>query len=495
MIRILAILTALTVMLSAQVRAQESSDSTDPLNENGQATENTTDAVQSDTASDTTNALQTDAQPDAAVSKPQQSNPSTETESADQTSAEQGDEAQEPASKSPELRVELEETQAIVGQPLSLRVTILVPTWMVDPVVFPSLEMPDVMVRLPERSTSPVSERVDGETWSGVTRHYRIIPLAPGTYTLPPQELVISWADPDTNAPREDRITMEGVEFAGTIPQGAEGLSPFIAAESLELTQEYTGPDAPLSAGDSVERKVTAKVTGTPPMVLPTFIPDEQIVGIAQYPNEPVLTEHEDRGELSGTRVETTTYLAQSGGEGGAPEISISWYNLSTEAVETATLEGRSLAVDAPIASTEPARTPQQTIGLVAMIGAALVLVVMTVVVGWQRYKRHRTARRARYLASEDYAKDQVLQAIKHRNYSEVSKALWLWSERSDGQSVMRDPQINSALITLGNARYGGGQESDAAAWQSLQKAVQHHAKQRGRVEKTDALPPLNPVG
>lgn len=189
----------------------------------------------------------------------------------------------------PVLEVTFEETEAIPGQSLSLRMTVLVPTFLPDPPVWPSLEAPDLLVRLPEGSTGPASRRIGGETWSGVTRHYRISPMVPGDFAIPPQEVIVTYADPETNRSVKVTLTTEALAFSGVVPEGAEGLDPFIAAESLELVQEIEGEPAAMVPGDSVIRTVTAKVRGTSPMFLPDLLSPTAVDGVAAYPDEPVL--------------------------------------------------------------------------------------------------------------------------------------------------------------------------------------------------------------
>ena len=83
----------------------------------------------------------------------------------------------------PVLRMEMDASEAVPGQAVSLRLTVLVPTFMPDPPVWPSYEAPDLLVRI--ASTGPVSERIDGETWSGVSRRYLVAPMLPGAVDLP----------------------------------------------------------------------------------------------------------------------------------------------------------------------------------------------------------------------------------------------------------------------------------------------------------------------
>lgn len=62
----------------------------------------------------------------------------------------------------PILATDFPETEAIPGQPLSLRVTVLVPTFMPSPPQWPSMEAPNLHVRVV--STGGTSQSVDGAT-------------------------------------------------------------------------------------------------------------------------------------------------------------------------------------------------------------------------------------------------------------------------------------------------------------------------------------------
>ncbi|MBB96579.1 MAG: hypothetical protein CML68_18520 [Rhodobacteraceae bacterium] len=73
----------------------------------------------------------------------------------------------------PHITAELSAETTVIGQPMVLRVKVLVPTFISAPPVIPDLEMPGLPIRLPERATGPTSERVDGERCSGATGFIR----------------------------------------------------------------------------------------------------------------------------------------------------------------------------------------------------------------------------------------------------------------------------------------------------------------------------------
>ncbi|MDW3223877.1 MAG: hypothetical protein R8G34_13490 [Paracoccaceae bacterium] len=397
------------------------------------------------------------------------------------------------STEQPLVRVDLEDNEAIPGQPLSLRVTVLVPTWMTEPVVFPSLEAPDLMVRLPERSTTPVSERIEGDTWSGVSRNYRMSPMVPGVFNIPPNDLIITWSDPQTNEARRDIVALDGFTLSGVLPDGAEGLDPFIAAEEITLSQDLEGNEAPLQPGDSIRRTVTVNIKGTPPMFLPALLRQDPVEGIAQYPDEPVLSEKSERGVVSGTRAESVTYLAQSGGQGAAEPIAFDWFNLSTGQIETVSLDGFDLTVDAPVAqSVYNASVRRLAIALAVLTGCILLLLFAgpSLRAIWLRRKQ---VRRDTYLASEEFAQDRLQDAIAKRDLSACLIALALWEARNPSVRPRGNLAIQSALTALGSARYGKEQASDANGWKQLQAALRSFLNDTQIAPSNSALAPLNP--
>jgi hypothetical protein len=86
-----------------------------------------------------------------------------------------------------------------------------------------------------------------------------------------------------------------------------------------------------------------------------------------------------DRGVMSGTRTETVTYIAQSGGTATFPQIVLNWYNLETEEVEEIVLEGRTVTVGVP--SRERTAIDRRNAGRAAF------LLVLIAALGWAAHR------------------------------------------------------------------------------------------------------------
>ena len=408
----------------------------------------------------------------------------------------------------PILRTSLEEDSAIPGQPLIYRVTVLAPTWMPKPPVFPSFEVPNVLVRLPSRASQPASERIDGETWSGVSRAYRLSPMVPGTIRIPAGTIKVTYADPQTRDPIETELVTDAFDIHGVVPPGAEDLQPFLAAQSLDLKRTVEGDPANLKAGDALIVKMTVTVRGVPPMFVPPVTPDLSLPGLAFYDQSPALSESEDRGIVSGTRTETVTIVAENAGSYQIPDITLSWYDLENRAVETATLPALDLAVSGaprPQAQSEAPtdwRTLAAGAGALAVLGAVLVAVFFFAV---RRYGPRMLAAfsnlQKRLKASEWYAFRQFQKALRTRNYSQAMQTGLIWRDKIDPKGQAHGwTSFGVAISQLGIAKYGHRSQPDnnsgRTAWDVVRRCatdIRRELKSKKRKDVSD-LPPLNPA-
>jgi len=404
--------------------------------------------------------------------------------------------AQEPGQPpaQPIVETELDKSEVVPGQYATLRVTVLVPTWLPHPVEFPSMEAPNLRVRLPERSTGPTSRRVDGDEWSGVSRRYLISPMVAATFTIPAQEISVTYAIPGSTDTAEAKLQTDPVSITGVLPQGADGLDPFIAASGLTLTQDMTQPTTGLKPGQSVKRTVTATMEGASPIVLPRLMPEVQVAGIAVYPDEPSISEEDNRGVLSGTRVETVTFMAESGASGRVPGIELRWFNSQTGKVETARLDGFDISVEGPPA-TRPGdgRSTLFLAGSGLAVLAALAMLAWLIRRFWPRIRAAHRSRRDRRHASKAWAAREIVRAVRQRDYQVTLRALDEWASRPPPTDPACTVPARQALTGIGRTIYGRSSErSRPDSWRAVAEAVDQ-ALRRQQPNIGTRLPPLNP--
>ncbi|MCG7518218.1 hypothetical protein [Ruegeria sp. Ofav3-42] len=385
----------------------------------------------------------------------------------------------------PQVSAEVPTEPVTVGQPAIVRIKVLVPTFMPSPPVFPSLEQENLLVRLPERASGPVSETVNGETWSGVQRSYRLYPLQAGQVVFGAQDVIVTFADPDTNAPTQVSVSLPELTLNAVVPKGARDLDPLIIATGFEVDQQIEG-STEMENGGAITRRLTSKITGTTPFLVPELIPEIQNPLLRAYPKEPRFTESEDRGILSGQRVDEITYLAQDGGQTELPPISVRWYNLETDQVETIDIESVELTLAPPKWQPPGAESILTALIWFAVLGLAFWGVLRFF---GPRIKTWNQMRQKKYQESPEFALNVLTTALQERDFSKTYSALEMWKARSDFPEMAIG--LERRLAKIGAAKYSTHKEDSGADW----AAAISELKALGQTQRhlSDPLPPLNP--
>ncbi|WP_226667563.1 BatD family protein [Microbulbifer aggregans] len=395
------------------------------------------------------------------------------------------------AAEAPRIDSKLSDTEAVPGQSISLFVTILVPTWMTQPADFPEFDQPNLSVTLPSRSSQAVSQVIDGTTWSGVTREYLIIPLAPGTYHLPAAQIKLAYKNPDGGEDLQTTLELAPPPITVSAPQGAEGLNPFIAARDLTLTQEIEGEPEKLRAGDAFSRTVTATIDGSTVMFIPQLLNSRSPDGLAAYPDTHKAEDKTDprTDATTGTRTERVTYVAESGVRGTLPAVTLRWYDLDDGTIKTSSVDAVEVHArgPGPLAGTS---LWEKLLMLIAAI-ALLWLVWQWAVPKFHTLKQQRELQANR---SGKIAWQNLQKACAERDYQSLLLAL-------AGFKVYRPSAANAlqpALLVLGASQYGATSTgantgcSTDSAWQQLAQAIETLQPSTAQ-QKAFPLPPLNP--
>jgi hypothetical protein len=407
----------------------------------------------------------------------------------------------------PQITVTAEQEEVIIGQPYILRVEVLVPTFMPRAPVFPTFEMPDLIVRLPERSTVPISKRIEGQTWAGVQRTYRIYPMRAGVTDIPAQQLSIVYKDIETNEDVPLTVEVPATQIVATVPSGARTLDPLIVAHGLSIDQDWQVADAELAVGDAVVRQLEISVTGASALFVPSLLEgaapqtadqepaddEPAVAGFLSYYEDPRVTETMERGVMSGTRSEMVSYIAQSGGTASFPQVTLSWYNLDTDEVEEIVLDGRMVTVAMPPRVRTAADRQKARRGIL--------LLVLLVALVWAAHRwlwpimRPSFDRiRATYDGSTYAAQRLAERRAAAKDLGGLMQALELRTTR--GHPPSRG--LLDALQVLTRAVYRNGKTATEAArqWQDVRQRLRQdrpRLRDAGRSPDASGLAPLNP--
>lgn len=378
-----------------------------------------------------------------------------------------------------------------VGTPVEVSVTLLVPSYMPKPPVWPDLQIADAITRLPDRATNPVTQRIGSESWSGISRTWEIVPQRPADFELGAATATVTYADPETNAPREVEVALPEIAFSATVPPGAEGIDPFLAATSLTLSAKIDGlSDAP-KPGDAFTFTLTTTAEGPPAMLLPPLVEGlETPPGLRAYPRQPALADGPPA-----SRTEAVTYVIEAPGSYALPALRVDWWNTAAASRETASTDPISLEVPAPAGWRPPgdaagglASPLRMWIAVVAALALALALAFLL------RRRRHPPAEAREPSLRE--RRSALRSAVLEDSPGVIRLRLGEWRAALPGALPARDGDaIEAALAALDRAAYGpaGGRGSDEATRRrALLAAVDRAAPARSGAE-APRLPTLNP--
>lgn len=396
----------------------------------------------------------------------------------------------------PVVRVELDPAEVTVGESARLRVTVLVPTWFARPPVYPSFELANAITRLPPDSSFPTSERIGGQTWSGIVRDYRIYPLLGATYRLDGGSIEVAYANPGAQ-PVMLQVPVPGITLRATVPRGAEDLSPYVAGRRLDLSVTVEGDLDALEAGDAIVLRYVAELQGLPAMFLPPLAPALKLDGVAVYADEPAVQD----GDVA-RREEKITLVFEAGGEFSIPGIELDYWNLASQSVEAAAAPGLEIAVAGPPAATATSTTGQTGVGRRAVILLAALLAVAYL--GWRlaplvaRYLRSAAERRR---ASEPFAFGELDRALCSANARAGYSALLPWLERiapgmaaRDFAASYGDEGLRGAIDSLAAANFSASPGTfDPAPLRRGLRAARRRCLTASRKTGPAGLPGLNP--
>lgn len=395
------------------------------------------------------------------------------------------------------------EGDLLAGQLFTLNFEVMTETFFPSPPVFPRVTLENALAIQPEQSGSNFSRRIDGKMFTGIRQRYLVSSHRAGELEIPSFEIQFEVAS--VGSPREPEtfnLATEALSVNLLLPPGLQSIENIAVTTGLRLTEEFSADMESLQVGDAFTRRVTVAADSTLAFMLPEieFLPVE---GLTVYPSRAKFEDNTVRGRAQGIRIDAATYLLQTEGAISLPPISISWFNMDTQSLESLELEAHSFDVavnpiqESVVIST--ALSEQQNSLLVLLVDflnwlaerwmqiATLVLGVLLLITLYRRYwsivrtllivkwDRSKNSSTGRFIAvllacafrSSQTAKAMLMswllvpdnQTFKHTKvFSD-----WQHSYRGDGESSFPRLKLIAALIPYQVGKFFSAHEYQAS--------------------------------
>ena len=243
------------------------------------------------------------------------------------------------SAQQPIARVRLEpEGLVTVGQPLTVVVQVLVPSFFTGAPRFPDLDIPDAITIFTDRGTN-FTERIDRATWAGQDRRYTIYPMRAGVYEISDIPVEVRYSAPGVGPRATATVSPPSVRFEARVPPEAEGLDYFIATSTLTIQESFDPRPDTVLVGEAFTRTITFTVHDALSMVIPPMTFDT-VPGLGVYVDPPTVEDTGgERGQaIIGTRVESVTYVAQEVGSYHVPAVELAWWDIGAGRLRRAAL-------------------------------------------------------------------------------------------------------------------------------------------------------------
>lgn len=372
--------------------------------------------------------------------------------------------------------------------------------------VFTELEMEDTVTQL-IGSPNQYERLIDGERYGVYEKRYVIFPQRSGTLEIPDILFRGEVTDGSSNFVFRNMNTRRVTAFIEGIsidikerPASFANGEGWLPVTGLSLEEVWSGDITRLKVGESVVRTLTLRAEGVDGAVLAPFSP-ENIDGLNLYPDPADISRTFVDGSIVGTRVEQSTYVALEAGVVTIPELSVPWWDVTSDTAQIATIGATSFEVatiegelpsEQAIASTEDIQAllaPEPVVDQsmidaqaeaefieidntwvnIALGLAALLAVSLAVRAISTRYQSETTARVKQWRDSrapaqnERAAFSELARACRASNIPAIRTALIVWANHLD-----QDYDVRS----LEDIQRGSGSSALAAAAAELQRLL-----------------------
>jgi hypothetical protein len=414
------------------------------------------------------------------------------------------------------VRAHIEPSETVVaGTEVKLIVDCLTTTWFTEAPNWPLFTVPGAIVNLPDEQADNLHEVINGVSWYGVSRAYRVVPQTAEAFEIP--SFPITVYPGGTNSPAT--VTTPALRIGATVPAGAEGMSVFFPTQKLSAMQTTEPSPDDLKVGGALTRTITQTAAGTESMLIPP-INFGDVDGLKRYP-KPSGTKNimQDRaGLVAGERTDTVTYVINRSGRFKLPPVTIEWWNTATQRREKIVLPAVSFSAaaarekplfDIPLDALSKGGAHRIIVidRSQALIAALTLAFLLATIWAYPRLTtRYQQAKRALVAAWNRYAEGEtpawrVLRAAARKGpLQHVIPALYRWMDKSpnfkhpariDDLDFSADPDLKELADTV--ATHYSDSPDAKLGWTKVERALRTAARHARKKRKAQSpLTPLN---
>ena len=268
-----------------------------------------------------------------------------------------------------------------------------------------------------DSSTVKLNESRDGASWQGLRYTFLLYPQRAGRLEVPSFEVRFSARAGYDSEPSGFTFQTPVLFVEAQLPPGANASGLVVTSTSFTMESSWTPTlpdDGPgnLKVGDAVTLEVTRRARDVPGMVFAP-LPDFSIEGLGVYPDAAQVNDRINRGDLTGSRSDSVTFICEREGNYEIPEMRFQWWDPEQEVLAEKVIPARELVVAANPAYASSAATDSSSAGkwLSWKSVAAVIIAVMLLLYPGRWLAQYLAGRLPQLLAK---LRDRFVRWVKH---------------------------------------------------------------------------------
>jgi len=241
-----------------------------------------------------------------------------------------------------------------------------------------------------DSSTIKLNENRDGVAWQGLRYTFLLYPQRAGRLEVPSFEVRFSARAGYDSEPSGFSFQTPVLFVEAQLPPGANASGLVVTSTSFTMESSWT-PTLPdegpgnLKVGDAVTLEVTRSARDVPGMVFAP-LPQLSIEGLSIYPDAAQVNDRINRGDLTGSRIDSVTFICEQEGNYEIPEMRFQWWDPKQEVLAEKVIPARELAVVANPAYAGSAVTVSWSAGewfSWKSVAAVIIAILLLIFPGW----------------------------------------------------------------------------------------------------------------
>ncbi len=277
------------------------------------------------------------------------------------------------------------------------------------------------------------TEKIDDHPYIFKRHEIVLFPLRSGPLTLPTFNVEFSFRRENGKVMKQTFTTQQlqfnVFEIPGVAPQ-----EPVITSSNLQIKDKWVPKPDKAKVGDALIRTITMTADDLPGMAFPP-LGLKKIDGLGFYRKPAQVGDQRQRGQFTGSRTETITYICEQEGTFKVPGISIQWWNPKTETLKKIPLKAAEITVTANLLLVK--ESPIKAIrtgstGFPWRWAAIVLLFSVLVFIGFLLFRMKQHALRATTVDHEKELFIKFQKAAAVHDASATMQALVAWLDQSN---------------------------------------------------------------